>query len=306
MTKGYISSKRNVRGRQLGRVIATLYNEIVIDRLYNGKTQLQSSLRALVLAAEDVLELNGLRRKQTILRVDGGGGKDEDVNWLLRRRYAVLVKVKNWRRAAKLAASVETWHTDPKTGDRQAGWVQAPHSYVCPTRQLAVRTRKEGKWHHWVIVFSLSDQQVFYLLHQSLPKTLTSEQLLFAALHAYDMRSGGVETSNKGSKQGLGITKRNKRSFAAQEMLVLLAQLAYNLLTWVRIRLAPTTPSLRAYGPLRLVRDLFHIPGKVLLDAQGQVLAIMLSAAHSLALPFRQAISPLLAGDEMSLILGQI
>ena len=306
VTKGYISSKRNVRGRQLGRVIATLYNEIVIERLYTGKIQLQSSLQALVLDAEDVLQLNDLRRKQTVLRVDGGGGKDQHVNWLLGRGYAVLLNVKNWKRAAKLARSVQTWHTDPKTGDRQAGWVQVPHPYARPTRQLAVRTRKQGKWHYWVIVFSLSDQQIFYLLHQSLPKEFTSEQLLFAALHAYDMRSGGVETSNKGSKQGLGLTKRNKRSFAAQEMLVLLAQLAYNLLSWVRVRLAPTTPSLQGYGPLRMVRDLFHIPGKVQLDAQGHVLQIVLSDAHSLTLPFLQAISPLLAGDEMSLNLGQI
>ena len=35
-----------------------------------------------------------------------------------------------------------------------------------------------------------------------------------------------VETSIKDSKQGLGITKGNKRNFHAQEMLVLLAQLA--------------------------------------------------------------------------------
>jgi len=306
VTKGYISSKRNVRGRQLGRVIATLYNEIVIEQLYTGKIQLQSSLQELILAAEKVLMLNDRRREQTIVRVDGGGGKDAHVNWLLGRGYAVLLKVKNWKRAAKLAHSVQTWHTDPKTGDREAGWVTAPHAYIRPTRQLAVRTRKRGKWHHWVIVFALSDQQIFYLLHQPLPSKLTSEQRLFAALHAYDLRSGGVETSNKGSKQGLGITKRNKRSFNAQEMLVLLAQLAYNLLTWVRVRLAPTRPSLQAYGPLRMVRDLFHIPGKLLLDAQGHVLEVVLSDRHCLALPFLQAISPLLAGDDLVLILGQI
>jgi hypothetical protein len=33
---------------------------------------------------------------------------------------------------------------------------------------------------------------------------------MFAALYAYDLRSGGVETSNRGSKQGLAITKHNK------------------------------------------------------------------------------------------------
>ena len=307
VTKGFFSDKKNRRGRQLGRVMATLYDEIVTERLYDGKTQLQSSLQPLVLAAEEVLGLNEAQRKQTILRVDGGGGKDDDIDWLLRRGYAVLAKVKNWKRAEKLARSVHTWHTDPKTGDRDVGWVQAPHRYARPTSQLAVRTpKKNGQWRYWVIVFSLSEQQILFLNHRPVSQSLTSEQLLFAALHAYDLRSGGVETSNRGSKQGLGITKRNKRRFAAQEMLVLLAQLAYNFITWVRVRLAPTKPALKRFGPLRMVRDVFHIPGKVRLDAQGLILEVVLSDIHVLALPFRQAISSLLAQDDIALILGQI
>ena len=307
VTKGYFSDKKNCRGRQLGRVVATLYDEIVGDRLYNGKTQLQSSLQSLVQMAEKVLDLNDAQRKRTILRVDGGGGKDEDINWLLQRGYGVLVKVKNWKRAEKLARSVQTWHTDPKTGDRQVGWVQAPHAYVRPTRQLAVRTpKKNGQWRYWVIVFSLSEQQILSLARRPFSHSPTPEQLLFAALYAYDLRGGGVETSNKGSKQGLGITKRNKRSFAAQELLVLLAQLAYNLLTWVRSCLGSANPRLQRFGPLRMIRDLFHIPGQVHFDAQGQVQQVVLSDVHVLALPFLQAISPLLAQDEMSLILGQI
>jgi hypothetical protein len=307
VTKGYFSDKKNRRGRQLGRVVATLYDEIVTDRLYEGKTQLQSSLQPLILAAEQVLDLNETRRKQTIVRVDGGGGKDEDVNWLLNRGYAVLTKVKNWKRAEKLARSVQTWDTDPKTGDRQVGWVQDPHAYDQPTRQLAVRTpKKDGRWRYWVIVFALTDEQVSFLARLPHDQALSSQQLLLAALYAYDLRGGGVETSNKGSKQGLGITKRNKRRFAAQEMLVLLAQLAYNLLTWVRARLAPSRPALQRYGPLRMVRDVFHIPGLFYLDAQGRIIRIILSEAHSLAAPFLQAISPLLAQDEMALNLGQI
>jgi hypothetical protein len=41
------------------------------------------------------------------------------------------------------------------------------------------------------------------------------------------MRSGGVETQNRGEKQGLGLVRRNKPLFEAQEVLVLLAQLAH-------------------------------------------------------------------------------
>jgi hypothetical protein len=39
---------------------------------------------------------------------------------------------------------------------------------------------------------------------------------LFAYVYFYDQRGGGVETSLKQDKQGLGITKRNKKRFEAQ------------------------------------------------------------------------------------------
>jgi hypothetical protein len=307
VTKGFFSGKKNRRGRQLGRVVATLYDEIVVERLYPGRTQLERSLQPLLSAAEEVLDLNPARRQRTIVRSDGGGGRDEDVNWLLARDYLILVKVKNWKRAAKLARSVTTWYTDPKTGDREVGWVEEPHAYARATRQLALRMpRKKGGWLYRVLVFNLSDPLLFWLARQPVCPTPTPTQIMFAALYAYDLRSGGVETSVKGSKQGLGLTKRNKRSFTAQEMLVLLAQLASNLITWTRNDLADHVPQLRPFGPLRMVRDLFHITGKIQLDAQGRILEITLNEAHALALPFVQAMSSLLAQDGMSLNLGQI
>jgi hypothetical protein len=307
VTKGFFSDERNRRGRQLGRVIATLYDEIVVERLYSGKVQLERSLQPLMVAAEQVLDLSKAQRQQTIVRVDGGGGRDADINWLLQRDYTILIKVKNWKRAAKLARSVTTWHADPKTGDRQVGWVETPHAYQRPTRQLAVRSsKKNGKWLYSVIVFSLSDEQLFWLARRPLPESPMPTQTLFTALYAYDLRSGGIETTIKGSKQGLGLTKRNKNSFHAQEMLVLLAQLAYNMITWMRAMLGPRAPVLSQFGPLRMVRDLFHITGKILLDAQGHILEVTLNEAHPLALPLLHAISPLLARDEMALTLGQI
>jgi hypothetical protein len=95
VTQGYFRDKKNRRDRQLGRVMATLYDEIVVERLYPGNRQLERSLQGLTVAAEEVLDLNEARRKRTIIRVDGGGGRDADVNWLLARGYQVLLKVKN-------------------------------------------------------------------------------------------------------------------------------------------------------------------------------------------------------------------
>jgi hypothetical protein len=304
--KGYFSGKRNRRGRQLGRVLATHYGEVVVDRLYPGKRQMERSLQELVTAAEGVLELGEKRRKRTIIRVDGGGGRDADVNWLLGRGYHLVVKNKNWKRANKLAASVREWHTDPKTGDREVGWVEDPHLYVKPTRQLAIRTpKKDGSWLYWVLITTLSDEALFWLARQPFCTEPTSTQVMFALLYAYDLRSGGVETSIKQSKQGLGLTKRNKKRFVAQEMLVLLAQLAHNLTIWVRNLLAKQSPTLAGYGLLRMVRDIFQIDGCVHWDAQGRVRAIIFNKYDPFTDCFITGLGAHWGLDEMFPNLGQ-
>ncbi len=55
-----------------------------------------------------------------------------------------------------------------------------------------------------------------------------------------------------------------------------------------------------------MVRDVFHIMGRVQFNAQGQVREITLCQAHLYALPVLRAMSPLLAQDDMALNLGQI
>jgi hypothetical protein len=123
VTPGYFAKQKNHRGRQLGRVLATVYDEIVVDRLYDGKRVLHRSLQELLTTAEDVLDLAENKRESTIIRLDAGGGEEADINWVLERGYALLVKVKNWRRAHKLAATVSEWHSDPKVPERDVGWV---------------------------------------------------------------------------------------------------------------------------------------------------------------------------------------
>src|SRR5262245_12199896 len=54
-TKGYFAHRKNCRGRQLGRVLATDYDEIIVDRLYDGKRQLNRSLLDLLGQAQRVL-----------------------------------------------------------------------------------------------------------------------------------------------------------------------------------------------------------------------------------------------------------
>jgi hypothetical protein len=56
--------------------------------------------------------------------------------------------------------------------------------------------------------------------------------VLLAYVTFYDQRGGGIETAFKGDKGGLGLTKRNKKRFEAQHMLVLLGSLAHNVVVW--------------------------------------------------------------------------
>ena len=304
--KGYFAKQKNKRGRQLGRVVATLYDEIVVERLYPGKTQLNRSLQALVTEAEQVLNLNPGFRRRTIVRTDAGGGRDEDINWLLCRHYGFLTKVTNWRRVAKLHQSVTIWHSDPKDSRRQLGWIEQPHPYDQPTRQLAVRcAKKDGTWSRHVLVFNLSDDTFRWLIPE-LDTTAASPRVMLAALYAYDQRGGAAETTIKGSKQGLGLTKRNKKRFQAQDMLLLLAQLAYNLTAWTRNGLAACQPALRQFGMLRMVRDAFHVSGTIAFDAHGRIVAVTLNQAHALAASFVLALGTFLARDGTVANLGQI
>jgi hypothetical protein len=299
VTKGYFAKHPHQRGRQLGRVCATRYDEVVVDRLYTGKRQLDSALQELIQAAEAVLRLDAARRARTIIRADRGGGTEDDINGLLERGYALLVKTHSWRRAQKLAASVTAWVVDPNDPGREAGWVPSPFAYVAPTQQVAVRTRKaNGEWSYAVLVSNLSSEALGQLVSTTDP--------LWAVVYAYDLRGGGAETQNRNDKQGLGLTKRNKASFAAQEMLALLAQLAHNLAIWTRNHLAKTAPALQRFGILRLVRDVLQIPGQVQLDSHGHVVQITLNRLHPFARIFAQTFSSFLARDDLSLILRQI
>jgi hypothetical protein len=292
VTKGYFAKRQNQRGRQLARVLASRYDEILVDQLYAGKRQLSDSLQPLMLATEAVLELSENRRQNTIVRIDAGGGAEADINWLLAREYQLLVKMKSWRRAHKLAASVREWFSDPKVPERAVGWVEPAQPFVKPTRQVAVRTRKKnGQWTYHVLVCTLPDPVLFELLARPMPVPCQPTDSLLAALHAYDQRGGGLETQNRGDKQGLGLNQRNKQRFSAQYMLVLLAQLAHNLVIWTRNDLARVDPRFEKYGIQRTVRDVLQIAGQVHITAQGQIQRITLNEHHPLTTAFQLTFS---------------
>jgi hypothetical protein len=112
-----------------------------------------------------------------------------------------------------------------------------------------------------------------------------------------------VETTFKEDKQGLGLTKRNKKRFEAQQILVALGMLAHNVLIWAREWLVTAAPQLRRFGVKRLVRDAFGIAGVVVLDRHGHVGAIVLNHADRFA---HHLLAALLAAAQIDVSLGEI
>ena len=304
-TKGYEASQRNRRGRQLGRVLASRYGEIVVDRLFEGKTQLTRARPPLLLAAEETLQLNEDKRRQTIVRVDAGGSSLDDVNWRLSRGYLVHGKDDSGRQAKRLAQSVQDWYRDPHQPEREFGWVtEAADAYVRPVKRIAVRCRQQdGTFAYGVLISALSAQHVLTLTRQPLSLLEDPAAVRLSYVTFYDQRGGGVETSFKGDKQGLGKGLRSKKRFEAQQMLVLLGSLAHNVIVWARHWLA--SPTLQHYGTLRMVRDVFHMSGFLLTDACGQVVQIVLNQAAPLASALVDPLRKLLLCAQVAVNLGQ-
>ncbi len=308
--KGYFSTKGIRYGRQLGRVLATHYQEIVTDRLYPGNVQLSKSLRQLVALAEETLELNEFRRSRTILRIDAGGGSLDEVNWLLSRGYQLHGKDISAKRAEGWAYTVKVWYTDPLHPGRQVGWAEPETTpdYVRPVKRLVVRWHKRhGQTSYGMLISTLAPRDVLGLLGQPMSDARHPEKMCRAYAQLYDKRGGAVEIEIKEDKQGFGMVKRQKRQAEAQDMLVLLNQLAHNVLMWARNWLTASAPKLARFGILRLVRDLLSVSGMIEIDQRKHsVKRIVLNRAAPLASGFLSALRALMLQEQVSLILDKI
>ena len=217
------------------------------------------------------------KRALTIIRVDAGAGTLDDLNWLLARGYLVMAKEYSGQRVLRLAKTVTEWVQDPDWSERSFGWVtELPIDYVRLVQRIAVRCRRQdGTFAYGVLIFSLSAEQVLAVLKRTSSHTVDPTAVLVASVALYDQRGGGIETSFKGDKQGLGLTKRNKKRFEAQHMLVLLGSLVHNVVVWARRWLS--CPQIQHYGILRMMRDVFPVSGLLHFDAAVSVVEIILN-----------------------------
>jgi hypothetical protein len=305
-SKGYFAKQRNRRGRQEGYVVASQYGEIVIKRIYDGTTQLNVAFQPLVQAAQETLKSTPEQRSRTILRVDSGAGSVEDVNWALEQGYQFHGKDYSGRRAENLAESVTEWFTDPRDADRQMGWVtETTDLYVRPIKRIAVRCRKNnGQWGTGVVLSTLLAREALLLTGQSPDLETQPQAVILAYVRFYDQRGGGVEI--KEDKQGFATTKRNKKRFAAQQMVCQLETLAHNLLVWARNWLAPFAAKIARFGMLRMVRDVLHITGKVELTEHNRIRKIVLNSADPFSKLIQPGLASLLAHEQVAICSGEI
>jgi hypothetical protein len=246
-TKGYFSGERNATGRQLLRVSVPQYKEILFEKLYAGNTTSCEVLKESIRELERILSLAEERqkRRRTLVRLDGGFGTDANLNWLMWRGYEFIAKGYGGKRANKLAKSVpeDGWRQGP-TKSQLLGVPARAHRYARKSKTVVRRwVDEKGKPHTDYLVCSL---------HELGPAQIAK---------LYDAR-GAMETDIKGDKRGLGIEKRRKKSFHAQEALVLLAQLSHNLLVYFKRWFLEGTAAAKL-GVERLVREVLAMVAEV-------------------------------------------
>ena len=192
-----------------------------------------------------------------VWRMDGGGGSDENLRWLLARGYQVVAKGKSNRRANALAKQVKRWDAMP------TGWiaeVPAPVDLGRPVRFFVKKREKQG-------VFFYS----YYVTSIQLP----SKKLFMLS---YNRRGGAEVEQFRNDKSGLSLALRRKRLFLAQKGLILLTDLAHNLLADF-LAYALANSKFAHFGAKRIVRDLLQIPGQLHFE-EGQLSKIELCKSN--------------------------
>ncbi|HEX9134515.1 MAG TPA: hypothetical protein VF844_19680 [Ktedonobacteraceae bacterium] len=282
--RGYMGRCRSKTGRKLVRVRAADTQETIWETVVSGCTaESLPVLKEAIQAAEHLLGLEGeskparAKRARTEIRLDSGWGGEAMITWLLERGYQVTGKFKSSGRVRKLVGAVTTWHPTSSPG-REVASVPKPVTFVRPLQQYAVRTpsKEQASGYYSAVVF-----------------TSRTDLSMTGVVEHYDGRAG-MEADLKSDKHGLALAGIRKQRLPAQKMVVLLIQLAHNVLLWARQWLAKNAPRLGHYGIVRLIQEVWAIPGRIKLTNKG-VQRVRLRRAHPRARDvccgFRQLLS---------------
>jgi hypothetical protein len=272
----WLGRNRSKTGRKILRWTASAYREILHETLLRGKASAVAALKTALGELETRLGWTRERRQQIVLRLDGGFGTTEVLNWLLSRGYQVVAKISHSGRVRKLRQNLGPWQPTSSPG-REIAPVLTPHRFCRTTRQWVLRTPKEkGGYQYAILVTTLTDLDPL------------------ALADAYDGRAM-IEATFCQDKQALGLGTRRQRRWEAQQMVLLLARLAHHLLLWGKqwlSRVPSTRQRLRGYGLVRLLRDVWAVPG-VIRWRRGWMVSVRFSPLHPLATPLQESFSAL-------------
>ena len=239
---------------------APQYHETLFSRVYPGRQESSPCYLPAVHQLEAFLAFTPAQRQRTILRTDAGFGSDANINAVLADDWQVLTKNKGGRRPDAYAGRVPADGWQAIVGNRQITALPQPLTYCRPTQAHLLRWWSEaGLEKHAIVIGSIMAWS---------PQELITH---------YDAR-GACEKEIQSDKVGLRMEKWRKKRLSAQEALILLTDVAHNLLAWTGHWMFPTG-DLAGYGPLRLIEDVLCLPGH-LIFADERLSEVHLNELH--------------------------
>jgi hypothetical protein len=256
--------KKNRYGRQLARVHAPHYHETLFSGLYPGNQHSSPTYIPLVRALDAYLAVAPAAKRRVILRSDSGFGADANINYALRHGWHVVTKGSGGRRPKAIVGRVadDAWY-ELRANDRWVARVSDPPAYARPVQYLALRWRtQKGELRYATVICSVLEWSMVEVIGQ------------------YDAR-GACETEIQADKGGLKLCRRRKKQQAAQEALILLTDLAHNLLAWLAPWMWPSG-QLASFGTTQLIDDVLAIPGRLIFQHE-RLVEVQLNALHPYA-----------------------
>jgi hypothetical protein len=246
--KGWVSVHKNKYCRHVIRFTLAGYHENLLSVAYPGDRHGYEYFKPALNQLLSQWDWSRSQCQQIIIRSDAEQGTDANVSYVLWLGFQVLMKAYSGRRTqAWVKRTPEAaWQADPNGVER----------WAAPTPvKLRLGRRMDSYLLRWL---NTKRKFAYATLLTTLPYPAFSQWDL------YDGR-GGAEVEIRSDKSGLKLHQRRKHSLNAQEAWIVLTDVAHNLLAW----LCPwmlTGSAFEAFGPKRLVYDLFNIPGQLFFE----------------------------------------
>ena len=275
----WMGRNRSKTGRKTLRITASTYREILRETLLRGQATAVPALKTALQEVETHLGWTRAQRARIVLRMDGGFGTTEVLNWVLSRGSQVVATISHAGRVRTLCQHLGPWQPTSSLG-RESAVVLRPHRFCRATRQWVIRTPQEkGGYHYAVLLTTVPDLEPT------------------AVADAYDGRAMIAATFCQ-DKQALGLVKRRQQKWEAQQIVLLFARLAHHLLLWSKqwlSRVPSTRWRLQGYGLVRLLQEVYTVPG-VTRWRRGWLVSVRFDPLHPLATPLQQGFAALFGG----------